>query len=120
MSNELSVVTVIVSTIGALAIFGGIVRWAITKYFEKSEALDKLKESAVLKEIGRVGLDVQSLNTKNSETILKLEKMSVTVGALVKNHKALMQSNLEAVQMSAKADERLNELEEIVHNHRHL
>src|ERR1035437_3886816 len=112
MSNEISVVTIIVSTIGALAIFGGIVKWAISKYFEKSEALEKLKESAVLKEIGRVGLDVQSLNTKNSETQLKLEKLNLTVSQMVKNHKAIMQSNFESVEAARKNTDRLTELEQ--------
>lgn len=118
MTPEVNTVAVITSTIAAIAGFGAIVKWGITKYFEKADKLEALKESIVLKEIGKISVDLQMLNSKQADTHVKMEKLSTSVNLVMKNYihlnqttKLAIQSNHEVIDSVKKALDRMDEIE---------
>ena len=118
MSPELSVITIVSSTVVSLGVFGGIVRWGISKYFEASSQLQNLKESNILSAIDGIKTDLTSLAEDHKILNNKVSVINNTVELLVRNasqsnqkQNLLIQSNFEALEAVKKTLDRFEELE---------
>lgn len=116
MTADTSVVTIVSSTIVSLAVFGGIVKWGIAKYFSKAEELQKIKETNILSAISELKKHNADTRNKYDTIAASMRNLNSGVHQSIQNQRLILEATYDTIESVKKIYSRVEELELTVHS----